>query len=107
MNASNLFRKFFRDSLGFCFTPKTSKETDDDVAIKKATKPLQSCACERTHEHLAMYGFSSSRNYHLGVERHEMTFGVFYAHKNNLECYVVSWYDNVHDLLREWLGASS
>jgi len=78
-----------------------------DVAIRKATKPLQSCACERTYEHLAMYGVCSSRNNHMGIERRKVTLGVFYARKNNLGCYVVSWYESIHDSLREWLEASS
>jgi len=50
-----------------------------DVAVKKAIKALQSCACERTHEHLPMYGVYSSRNDHLGIECHKMALGVFYS----------------------------
>jgi len=78
-----------------------------DVAIGKANKPLQHCACERTHEHLAMYDICSSRDDHLGVECCQMALGVFYTCECNFGRYVISWYDNIHDRRQKWFWASS
>ena len=71
-----------------------------DVAIRKATKQMQSCARERTHEHLAMYGVYSSRNDHLSIEHRKMALGVFYSRENNLGRYVFSRYESIHNRLR-------
>jgi len=110
VNSPNMFKEFFRDSPCFCFTPKKIEGgrwsglfNDElftmqfeklvkrgDVAIKEATKLLQCCACEHTHEHLAMYGVCSSRNDHLAIERRKMAFGIFYTCENNFGRYVVS-----------------
>jgi len=78
-----------------------------DMAIRKVIKPLQRYACERTHEHLAMYGVCPSQDDHLGIERCKMALEVFYSRKYNLGRYVVSWYDNIHNRLGKWFGASS
>ena len=78
-----------------------------DVAIKKPTKPLQSCTCERTHEHLVMDTICFPINNHLGIECRKMIFWVFYSRKNDLRCDVVWRNKRIHDCLREWLGTRS
>jgi len=78
-----------------------------DVAVRKATKPLQGCTRERTHKIFATDGVYFSRNNHMGVERRKMAFGVLHTCENNLRCYVVRWYGSIDDRLREWLGMGS